>query len=709
MKFTKKKTQVTVSTFSIRNLKTHMTLTFPCKSCPEKKSKDKPWMTKELHKMRKTRDANRKKVNEGHLDIRTYKAHKNLTRKKMREAEKQYYTDIFDEKKNGILNMWRIIGKTLNPSREKSQNAIGRLLIDGKNVTDDHEIAESMNTFFCTVGKNLSQKLPKSKVSFRHYLKNPQKHSFKFTPFTETFVTETVERLNKHKSPGPDGISNRVLSIAIENIKKPLTHIINLTMSKGVFPEQLKLAEVVPIYKKGESFLRTNYRPISLLSCFHKLFEKFMKFNLQEFLDKHNILYKHQYGFRKNHATNLALIEAVDEIYSKLNDGHYGIGIYLDLQKAFDTVNHDILIQKLEYYGIRGDSLNWFKSYLNNRKQYTKINGVKSSSQPIEYGVPQGSVLGPLLFLIYINDIPHAFKNAKPSLFADDTNIFIFHKSKEVLFRNANKELEALGDWLLSNKLSLSIGINKETKFSLFSPKQNIDNTNLPNLTLLGQNIPQTDYVRYLGVLLDDCLTFKPHISKLCDKLKQYTGIFYLLRHNLPQKCLRTLYFTFIFNNLYYCAEIYGNTIASYLNPLQIAQNAALRALQFKNRYFPINEMHKEYQILKVPDVVEYKLSKLIHSLISGSPKLPEPLQSRIIPMQSVHSRNTRNKYQVYSQKEKNSIGKRQLKCQPSNTWNKYPSYIKTTETHSQFKTAFYEWKLESYNESSLNFAPNMY
>ena len=195
-----------------------------------------------------------------------------------------------------------------------------------------------------------------------------------------------------------------------------------------------------------------------------------------------------------------------------------------------------------------------------------------------------------------------------------------------------------------------------------------------------------------------DLLSF---ISKLRDKLKQYIGIFYLLRHDLPKPCLRTLYFTFIYNNLYYCAEVYGNTTLSNLNPLQLIQNEALRALQFKNRFFPINEMHTEYQILK--------LSKLFHSLITDSPRLPKVLRSLIVPTNTVHSRNTRHKYQIYSKQEKKSIGKRQLKCLPSRTWNKYPDYMKFTKTHSQFKTAFFEWKLESYGNSTLNFGQNMF
>ena len=200
--------------------------------------------------------------------------------------------------------------------------------------------------------------------------------------------------------------------------------------------------------------------------------------------------------------------------------------------------------------------MKWFESYLSNRKQFTKVNGVTSSLKTVECGVPQGSVLGPLLFLIYINDISKAFKTAVPKLFADDTNIFIFHKTKETLFQIANTELESLENWLLAKKLSLSIGINKETKFSFFTPTTTEDKSNLPNLKLLGQNVPRTDYVKYLGILLDDCLTFKSHITKLRDKLKQYVGVFYLLRHNLPKRCLRILYFTFVLNNLYYCTEV---------------------------------------------------------------------------------------------------------------------------------------------------------
>ena len=349
--------------------------------------------------------------------------------------------------------------------------------------------------------------------------------------------------MNSNKSPGLDSITNNVLKISAEAIIGPLTHILNQSISKGVFPECLKTAKVIPLYKKGDESLCSNYRPISLLSRFHKLFEKILKQNLLDFLYRNNVLYKYQFGFRKTHSTNLALLEVTEQIYANLNVDNYGLGIYLDFQKAFDTVDHEILIEKLHYYGIRGNILDWFKSYLSNRKQFTYVNGTSSKISHINCGVPQGSVLGPLLFLRYVNDIQYAFSKATPKLFADDINLFLFYKDIKTLFSMANTELESLNSWLLSNKLSLSIGENKDTKYTLFSPKvyPNIDK--LPKLYISGQLVPYTPIIKYLGVHLDYQLSFKDHITKLKEKINKYVGIFYHVRHLLPPKCRRVLYF----------------------------------------------------------------------------------------------------------------------------------------------------------------------
>ena len=321
-------------------------------------------MVKYINKLRITRDKNRKKVNQGLLDEKEYKEQKNKTRKMIRQAQEDYYKDLFDEKQNGMKQMWKHLGSILNPKRTNGPHKILRLFANNTSITENSEIAETLNQHFCSIGDKLASKIPKAKKSFKCYLKSSPPNSFFFKKIDPKQVLNIISALQVQKSPGIDGIPNKALKISAEVIVTPLTHIINHSLSKGVFPECLKTAKVIPLFKKGDETLCSNYRPISLLSCFHKLFEKVMKSKLLEYLDENNVLYKYQFGFRKTHSTNLALLEVTEQLYANLDVDNYGLGIYLDFQKAFDTVNHEILLDKLHHYGIRGNILDWFKSYL---------------------------------------------------------------------------------------------------------------------------------------------------------------------------------------------------------------------------------------------------------------------------------------------------------------------------------------------------------
>jgi len=232
-------------------------------------------------------------------------------------------------------------------------------------------------------------------------------------------------------------------------------------------PTKLKLAKIIPVYKKGALTSACNYRPISLLSIFDKIFEKLVCIRLLKFLNKYNTIYEFQFGFRKQHSTSLALLDVVDGIYKSLNDGNFVAGMYFDLQKAFDTVDHDILIKKLNNYGIRGNMLDWIKNYLTNRSQFTSIKQHCSSVTTVKCGVPQGSVLGPILFLIYMNDITYSVACSKIKLFADDTNMFVEAKSINELNVKCNIYLHDLNEWFLANKLSPNVS---KTCFALFQP-----------------------------------------------------------------------------------------------------------------------------------------------------------------------------------------------------------------------------------------------
>ena len=403
-------------------------------------------------------------------------------------------------------------------------------------------MATEINSFFCSVGKTLSDKLPPPKTNFKDYLRKKHLPPFLLKSVTEKVVLEFISSMKNKKSPGPDAINIKILKQVAHIIITPLTHIINLSLKHGVFPDKIKLAHVVPIFKKGDQTHCSNYRPISLLSCFHKLFEKIVKSKLDEYLKTNNILYKYQFGFRKSHSTNLAIVEVIDKIYTHLNQNMYGLGIFLDLKKAFDTVDHEILLSKLEHYGIEGNALNWFKSYLTNRRQCTKINGKLSPEETVVCGVPQGSVLGPLLFIIYINDMVNSLKYTHPKLFADDTNIFLFHKDLKTLYSNANEDLHSLSNWLIANKLSLSVGNDKDSRYTIYSPTKLKPNINLPKLHVGDCEIPRTSSVKYLGLHIDENLNFKGHIDQLKDKIKKYTTLFGENPHKLAKHCLRVLH-----------------------------------------------------------------------------------------------------------------------------------------------------------------------
>ena len=315
------------------------------------------------------------------------------------------------------------------------------------------------------------------------------------------------------KSSGPNSIPIKLLKIGKDTLSTQLCNIYNLSFQQGVFPSKNKIAKIIPVFKSGSKDDINNYRPISLLSTFSKIHEKLIFTRLTNFLEVNQILYPRQYGFRPGFSTTFSLIDITETIRNSIDQKKFGCGIFLDLKKAFDTVNHDMLLTKLEHYGIRDISLNWFKSYLSDRKQFVHINGQNSSLCDIVCGVPQGSVLGPLLFLLYVNDLPNISKKLNFFLFADDTNIYLDSFNLYSLQTIVNKELSKLYDWLCINRLSLNIS---KTNFVIFNPPNKPTST----VTILINKIAikEESFVKYLGIFIDSKLTFKFHIEELKKK-----------------------------------------------------------------------------------------------------------------------------------------------------------------------------------------------
>ena len=335
---------------------------------------------------------------------------------------------------------------------------------------------------------------------------------------------------------------------------------------------------MTPSFKKGENYLLTNYRPISVLPCFSKILERLMYNKLYSYLTENNILFNLQFGFRNKHSTEHAIIELVDNILNGFSEDKYTLGVFIDLSKAFDTVDHQILLAKLNMYGIQGKSLQWFESYLSERKQYIEIDRENTSYLDITCGVPQGSILGPLLFLIYINDLSKVSNIITPIMFADDTNLFYSDRNIKNLFEKMNIELQKVSEWLRANKLSINIG---KTNFLLFHKSRDKDNLplKLPILEINNVPIKRISATKFLGVQIDENINWTQHITLTENKMAKQLGILYKARPYLNQKSMISLYYSFFHTYLNYGNIAWASTSKTKLKKLYSQQKQAVKTV----------------------------------------------------------------------------------------------------------------------------------
>ena len=353
---------------------------------------------------------------------------------------------------------------------------IKSLIINGSILTDDTEIAEALNKHFATVGKKIDESLPNNIPQHSDHRDptraNPCSSSFFLAPITPGIVKTIIENM-KNKSSHIDTYPIRIIKSLIDILSPIICNIINDSFENGYFPNFCKTAKVIPLFKSREKTDVQNYRPISILPIFSKIIEKVVHHQLYGFLQRNHILSPNQYGFRKKLSTSDAITDMLQFLYDKLDNGYTVISFFLDFSKAFDSVNHNILLDKLKFYGIRGVPHNWFKSYLSNRSQFVATNNVFSSVENIQYGVPQGSNLGPLLFLLFINDFPNCSNFFKFNLFADDSTLTCSFKNFDPVSIQSvlEHELSKINDWLLSNRIKVNA---QKSHFLIFSYRKKL-------------------------------------------------------------------------------------------------------------------------------------------------------------------------------------------------------------------------------------------
>ena len=445
--------------------------------------------------------------------------------------------------------------------------------------------------------------------------------------------------LKSSKACGPNSIPSRILDDVSDKLIEPLTEIVNMSLKEGVFPTLNKEARVCPTFKKGDRFQCENYRPISLLSNISKIFERVVYNRIEEFLTSTKQLYPLQFGFRKNFSTNHALLSIVEQVREAMDSKMYSCGVFIDLEKAFDTVNHEILLQKLNYYGIRGIGNAWLSSYLSGRNQTVRINGETSSNRAITCGVPQGSILGPLLFLIYINDMHLAVRKSTIYHFADDTNLLFSCKSVKELRKTMNNDLKCLYEWLCANRLSLN---TKKTEFIIFTAPRSCCNERV-TLTLNRTKLYESSKIKYLGLILDNKLNWKAHVNELAKKLSRSIGLIAKIRPFCTLNVLRSLYFSLFNSHLSYGLSVWGGSISEILlSRLKTLQNRTLRIIFSSTRDNPVScaEIRKTIRILTIEDQMKVQISSLMwdydHNL------LPENLSHYFKRSNLVHNYETR-------------------------------------------------------------------
>jgi hypothetical protein len=540
-----------------------------------------------------------------------------------RKAKFKHYQTLINNYKSDSKRLWKTINELTGKCKNKS-DSIDYININGIKTYNNENISNGFCEFFSNVGAKVATGIGKCSKDYKEYMTSHSTNSIYLYPTNRYEIEKIINNFKNKTSFGNDKISNTLIKSLKSEISYPLEIIFNKSITEGIFPNKFKLAHVLPIFKNNNKHEFTNYRPISLLTCLSKILEKIIHNRLYVFLEDNKLFSDLQFGFRKKLSTIDAITCFLTKLIPSLDKKEFNIGIFIDLSKAFDTIDHDILLYKLERLGIRGIAKTWFQDYLANRKQSVRINKVNSNdfflSTPcnVTHGVPQGSILGPILFIIYISDMTNSLKHGTAISFADDTTLLIRNKSFEDLYIHAYEDLHSLIDYLNANKLSINLS---KTKYILFKPniRKYCNLNKVPDLIINNIEIKQVEYTKFLGIYIDSKLNWMYQVNNIINKLKQSLYIFNSTKSLLPISSKILLYHAHVVSHITYGTLLWGPMINNVqINKIKACINKIVTAIKNVKKINNYYVVYKELKILKFEDIIELELNKFMYKMLNN-------------------------------------------------------------------------------------------
>lgn len=625
-----------------------------------------------------------------------YKKQRNEVIQLIKKAKSSFFNEKIFENRNNSRKLWKTLKLVGYSNRVKTKSLNLNLDIGGKVISDKSEVANNLNNFFTTIANTLVKKLPSQlglydSVFLQSFYqgKGALADSFSLVKVSNDKILKMLKGLNPNKATGLDNIPARFILDAAEIISPCITHITNLSIEQSTFPVDFKRARVIPLYKKGSKLEQGNYRPVSILCCISKIIEKVVFEQVDSYLTTHNLLYEFQSGFRKSYSTDTCLLYLTDFIKKEIDEGNYCGMILLDLQKAFDTVNHDILLNKLMAMGFNKASIQWIQSYLGGRDQVVDVSGTLSKPLSLSCGVPQGSILGPLFFLLYINDMKAAC-DCNLLLYADDSALVVSHHNKDEVERTLSSELQKVSIWLAENKLSLHLG---KTESILFGSCVKLRRSPGLNIKVGNTEILSKDTVSYLGCVLDSKMTGEGMATRVITKLNQKIKFLARITHFINREAMQILAGALVQGHFdYACISWYNNLPKILKNKLQTSQNKLIRLIHNVHARTHLLPCHfRSLKWLTVEDRVAYFNLNMVHRIINC--ETPVYLINYFNRVNGVHSYSTRrSSTDLVLYRFNTQLGKRSFLYSGAVLWNNLPDNIKNKVSNGAFKLAVKKW-----------------